>query len=218
MIEDIPARLAAVRERIANPRVRLVAVSKRKPAEAIAAAHAAGCLDFGENYVQELADKAEELAHLTPSPRWHFIGHLQRNKVKALLAAKPALIHGVDSPRLLREIDKRADEGTTVDVLLQVNVSSEASKSGCAPSEVDELVTLAAGLPRVRVRGLMTMPPAGDSSAARTCFSKLRAIAERIGRDTLPELSMGMSHDFEVAVEEGATLIRVGTAIFGARA
>lgn len=192
----------------------LVAVSKLQTTEAIVAAHATGCRDFGENYVQELAHKRAALDAL--DLRWHFIGHLQRNKVSALLATQPVLIHGVDSERLLRELDKRAT--TAVAVLLHVNVAREDTKSGCSPEEAPALVALARELPRVRVVGLMTMPPASEAEAARPHFRALRELAEGVGRDVLPELSMGMSHDFEVAVEEGATLVRVGTAIFGARA
>lgn len=219
-MEDIARKLDTIRTRVQAAAARrdderpvtLVAVSKKQPNEAIVQAHAAGCLDFGENYVQELANKA---AALPSSVRWHFIGHLQRNKVAALLATRPTLIHGVDSERLLRAIDTRAEHGC--DVLLQVDVSGEASKSGCAPNAVQALVDLAGSLPKVRVRGLMTMPPAGEPESSRRYFRKLRELADAVGRDVLPELSMGMSHDFEVAIEEGATLVRVGSAIFGAR-
>lgn len=220
---DIEANLRAVRARCdeaqrrgghARP-VTLVAVSKRKPEADIEAAHRAGCVDFGENYVQELVDKHAALGAL--DLRWHFIGHLQRNKVKQLLAVRPSLIHGVDDARLLREIDKRAG-GEPRAVLLQVNVSGEASKSGCSPAEAPALTALAHELSGVRLRGLMTMPPIGEPEAARVHFRALRELADAIGRDQLPELSMGMSHDFEIAIEEGATLVRVGTAIFGERA
>lgn len=220
---DIDANLSAVRARCEEARrrgrhgraVTLVAVSKKKPLAAIEAARRAGCVDFGENYVQELVDKAARSQGLDLN--WHFIGHLQRNKVKELLGARPVLIHGVDSERLLREIDKRAG-GEPRDVLVQVNVSGEGSKSGCAPADVPQLVAVAGELENVRVRGLMTMPPIGEPEAARPHFRALRELADAVGRDVLPELSMGMSHDFEVAIEEGATLVRVGTAIFGERA
>ncbi len=223
-MDNIRARLEQLRDRIEaakarrdptlTRRVHLVAVSKRKPTSLIVEALEADCVDFGENYVQELADKAAELTS-HELIRWHFIGHLQRNKVKLLLRAKPALVHGVDSERLLTEINKRAE--APVNVLLQVNVSGEASKSGCSPEDVRPLVEHASTLDNVRVRGLMTMPPPGDDDVSRGCFRELRALAEDIGRDVLEELSMGMSADFELAIEEGATLVRVGTAIFGAR-
>ena len=217
---DIATALEAVRARITAARggsshaVTLVAVSKRKPVSAITEAVAANCRHFGENYVQELAEKAETLDKHDIA--WHFIGHLQRNKVKALLACKPALIHGVDSIRLLQEIDKRAEVPT--DVLVQVNVTGEDTKAGCTPGDVPVLVEAAQSLTHVRLRGLMTMPPAGSPDAARGCFAALRELADHIGRDVLPELSMGMSQDFAIAIEEGATIVRVGSAIFGARA
>ncbi len=225
-MDEISKKLQKVRKRMAAAEsrrdgrypVRLIAVSKRQPVLAIAAAHDAGCVDFGENYVQELAEKAHTLQSTAPL-KWHFIGHLQRNKVKALLAAGPVLIHGVDSAQLLSELDKRtaALEREAIAVLIQVNISAETSKRGCRPEELAALVELAVSLEGVQLRGLMTMPPAGDPERGRTCFRTLRTLAEGIGRSTVPELSMGMSHDFEDAIEEGATLIRVGTAIFGAR-
>jgi pyridoxal phosphate enzyme (YggS family) len=217
---DARARVDAVRARIADAAQRcgrapgdvtLVAVSKLQPTDAIAAVYAAGCRDFGENYVQELAAKHAALAGVA----WHFIGHLQRNKVAPLLASEPVLIHGVDSRRLLAEIDKRASKPARV--LLHVNIAGEDTKSGCAPSEVEALVDAATGMRNVVLRGLMTIPPAEDAEAARPHFRALRELAERLGRDRLPELSMGMSADYEVAIEEGATIVRVGTAIFGAR-
>ena len=221
-MNDIAQRLAEVRQRIdAAARrvgrdpgtVRLVAVSKKKPAPAIAEAWRAGCEDFGENYVQELCSKAAELRQ--EGLRWHFIGHLQRNKVGALLATPGlVLIHGVDDERLLRAIDSRATE--PVDVLLEVELGGEATKSGCPPEALPRLVAAARACERVRLRGLMAIPPpADDPEEGRAHFRRLRAL--RDSHDAGPELSMGMSHDFEVAIEEGATLVRVGTAIFGAR-
>ena len=221
---SIESRLARVRERIARAceragrspaEVTLVAVSKRKPLEDIVAARTAGCRDFGENYVQELVDKAAGLVQ--EPPRWHFIGHLQRNKVNALLAVPGlALVHGVDSPRLLAALDKRAHR--PLEVLLHVDVVGETSKSGCAPDELGPLLEAAEAASNVRVRGLMTMPPFGGPEDARPHFITLRALRDAHGgAERLPELSMGMSNDFEVAIEEGATLVRVGTAVFGAR-
>jgi pyridoxal phosphate enzyme (YggS family) len=203
--------------------VRLVAVSKFHDLGAIEEAVAAGQVDFGESYVQEWQPKA---AALGARARWHFIGHLQSNKAKPLAGAV-ALIHGVD-----RESVVRALAGVRLvpqDLLIQVNISGEVSKSGCTPTEAAELVALATTLPGLRPVGLMTMAPAnGDLDDARATFRGLRALRDSL-RATLAErdpalaasfteLSMGMSDDLEVAVEEGATLVRVGTAIFGARA
>ena len=222
---SIAPQLAAVHERIrdaatragrAAEEVTLVAVSKRKPVEAIAAARDAGCLDFGENYVQELVSKAEAL----PELRWHFIGHLQRNKAKVVVGVPGlVLLHGVDDPRLVGALDRRAAAAErTLDVLVQVNVSGEQSKSGCAPSEVAALLDTIDAATHVRARGLMTMPPPSDPEQARPFFVALRELRDDLGGPArLPELSMGMSGDFEVAIEEGATIVRVGTAIFGAR-
>lgn len=210
---------AAARRRGAGPSVRLVAVSKRQPVGAIEVALAAGHRDFGENYAQELRDKRLIVGPMRA--RWHFIGPLQSNKVKYVVGS--TLIHTVDRAKIVHAIDKRAvEEGVDQDVLIQVNVSGEASKSGVAPDEVAALLDQFADLDRVRCRGLMTMPPAGPPEQARPCFVALRKLAERLAKTTRPrvdlvELSMGMSGDFEVAVEEGATLVRVGTAIFGAR-
>jgi len=211
---SVTERLRAVRERIARAcdaagrdpgSVTLVAVSKRHPADAIREAMDAGQGLFGENYAQELAEKAAEI----DGARWHMIGHLQRNKVKLLIPTR-ALIETVDSPRLARELDKRAQD--SVDVLLQVDVAREASKSGCSIEDLDDLVDAARALPRLNVRGLMAIPPAGEDP--RPHFAALRRLAEA---RSLPDLSMGMSSDLEIAVEEGATIVRVGTAIFGPR-
>jgi len=191
--------------------VTLVAVSKTHPADAVREAYAAGQRVFGENYVQELAGKAPALADLSEL-RWHFIGHLQRNKVKDVVRVG-ALVETVDSLRLAQELDKRTS--ARVPVLLQVNVAGEAQKSGCAPDELDALVPAVRALSKLELRGLMTVPPLGEApEASRPHFARLRALAER---HRLTELSMGMSADLEVAIEEGATIVRVGTAIFGAR-
>ena len=201
--------------------VRLVAVSKLHPAEQVAEAAAAGQALFGENYVQELVDKARQLGQPL---EWHLIGHLQSNKVK-YLPGIVSMIHTVDRLSLAREIDRQWREklDSPCDILVQVNVSGEASKSGTTAQEAIELVRAIAELPHVRVRGLMTMPPFfDDPEAARPYFRELRLLAEQIRAAALPgvamtELSMGMSGDFEVAIQEGATLVRVGTAIFGER-
>lgn len=201
--------------------VRLVAVSKLHPTEMIAEATTAGQQLFGENYVQELVDKA---GRITTPVQWHLIGHLQSNKVK-YLPGIVSMIHTVDRYSLAQEIDRqwRDKTGVPCDILVQVNVSGEATKSGTTADEALELVRSISGLPFVRIRGLMTMPPFfDDPEAARPHFRELRLLAERI-KDaaiegvTMDELSMGMSGDFEVAIEEGATLVRVGTALFGER-
>jgi len=210
----IAERLAAVRQRL-PPRVTLVAVSKTQPAEAVRQAHAAGQRHFGENYAQEWRDKAAALADL-PDLVWHFVGSLQTNKVKVLLPAGPpraAWVHTVDREELAREISRRAAQrGAAVRVLLEVNVAREPQKAGCAPEEVAGLAATVAALPGLELRGLMCIPPAeGDP---RPHFRALRALRDGLH---LPDLSMGMSGDWEQAVEEGATLVRVGTAIFGPR-
>lgn len=201
--------------------VRLVAVSKLHPASAIAEAAAAGQQFFGENYVQELLDKA---AQLSCPIAWHMIGHLQSNKVK-YLPGIVSMIHTVDRLSLAREIDRqwRDKLSAVCDILVQVNVSGESTKSGTTTTEALELIREIAQLPNVSIRGLMTMPPFfDDPEQARPYFRELRLLADRIRSEQVPgvvmeELSMGMSGDFEVAIEEGATLVRVGTAIFGER-
>jgi pyridoxal phosphate enzyme (YggS family) len=222
-ISAITARVAAVRQTIdqataragrAPASVRLVAVSKLVAVESVVAARDAGCSDFGENYVQELVDKARAIADA--SLVWHHIGHLQTNKVRQLVGLAHVL-HGVDRVKLVAEIERRWDR--PIDVLIQVNVSGEASKSGCSPEALAELVTSIQDTRHLRLRGLMTIPPlAADPEASRSFYRRLRQLRdEHGGSAVLPELSMGMSHDFAVAIEEGATLVRVGTAIFGPR-
>lgn len=200
--------------------VRLVAVSKTRPAADIAEAFHAGQSIFGENYVQELAAKS---AGLEEGPIWHFIGHLQSNKVRHI-AGLVSLIHSVDRLSLAEEISRQWEKiGRVCDILVQVNISGELTKSGTTEQGAIQLVKDCSLLPGIRVRGLMTMPPFfDDPEAARPCFSELRKLSETIAAEHIPgvelrELSMGMSGDFEVAIEEGATLVRVGTAIFGER-
>ncbi len=206
----IAARLAALRARI-PPGVTLVAVSKTHPAEAIREAHAAGQRDFGENYAQEWREKADALADLADL-RWHFIGGLQTNKVK-YLAGRVAAIHTVDRVELAREISRRfAAKAAIARVYLEVNVGGEGSKSGCAPADAPALAAAVRALPSVELRGLMCMPPPEDDP--RPHFRLLRELRDRLG---LAELSMGMSADWPIAIEEGATIVRVGTAIFGER-
>ncbi|MGK2907670.1 MAG: YggS family pyridoxal phosphate-dependent enzyme [Desulfuromonadales bacterium] len=226
---DIATNIAEIQKRIAavcqncgrNPaEVSLVAVSKKKPAEDIEAAFAAGQTLFGESYVQECVAKIDEVK---TAVEWHFIGALQSNKVK-YLRGKVAMIHSVDRYSLAEEIDRQwGKDDRCVDILIQVNLGEEASKSGTTASDLIGLVREVARLKQVRIRGLMALPPwEADLEEVRPYFRQLRELAEQIDALGLPnvsmqELSMGMSHDYEVAIEEGATLIRVGTAIFGAR-
>jgi len=213
-------RTAALRAGRNPDSVRLVAVSKTQPAEAVKAALEAGQQVFGENYVQEFLEKAQQLP---TSVEWHFIGSLQSNKVK-YLAGLTTLIHSVDRLSLAREIDRQWGKiGKPCDILLQVNISGEETKSGTTSEDLLQLAREASLLPHLRVRGLMTMPPFFDEpERVRPYFRELRRLAEvlaseQIPRITMEELSMGMSGDFEVAIEEGATLVRVGSAIFGER-
>lgn len=200
--------------------VRLVAVSKTKPAVAVDEAARAGQRLFGENYVQEFVAKAAETAETV---EWHFIGALQTNKVK-YIAGLAAMIHSVDRFSLAQEIDRRWGAlGKSCDILMQVNVSGEATKSGTTAEGALSLVREIAALPNLRIRGLMTMPPFfDDPEGARPYFRELRLLAQTIDAAGIPgvemrELSMGMSGDFEAAIQEGATLVRVGSAIFGER-
>jgi pyridoxal phosphate enzyme (YggS family) len=221
---DIGSRLDAVRARIANAarasgrdpsEIRLVAVSKTKDAASVRVAHAAGQRDFGENYAQELLKKAAELEDLRDI-RWHFIGHLQRNKAK-VVAPVASVVHTVDSARLAVELGKRAAE--RLSVLVEVNVGDEDQKSGCRTAELGAVLDAVEKEPRLRLTGLMTVPPASDDpEASRRFFDELARLRDAHGgRHRLPELSMGMSHDLEEAIRAGATIVRVGTAIFGAR-
>lgn len=221
---DVPARLAAVRQRIATAahaagrdpaEVRLVAVSKFHSLSKIAAAHGAGQSEFGESRAQELDAKlAQDPPH---DVRWHFVGRLQRNKV-GLVAGRVVLIHSVDRRALAERISAHMRKvGGRQDVLLQVNVAGEQRKGGCPPAELPSLVEAVAGLEGIRATGLMTIPPLGDDPAP--VFAELRALRTRLAETAgdLVELSMGMSGDLEAAVAQGATILRVGTAIFGAR-
>ncbi len=219
--QDVAAGADRVRERIAGAcrradrdpaSVTLVAVSKGQPAEAIVAAREAGIRHFGENRIQEAVPKIEQATGAGVEATWHLVGHLQSNKARAAANAFD-VIHSVDSARLLRRLDAAAPAPR--DVLLQVNVAAEPQKEGVAPEEVEGLVAAAREAANLRVRGLMTIAPmAGDPEDVRPVFRALRLLAERFN---LPELSMGMTDDFEVAIEEGATLVRVGRAIFGER-
>ena len=196
--------------------IRLVLASKTQPSEAIRAAADAGARDFGENYVQEAIAKRAELSDLTDI-RWHLIGHLQTNKVKVAASAF-ALIHSVDSVRLAEAL-ARAQPSPRVHALIEVNLGGEASKTGVAPDGVAAI--LDAARDKLEIDGLMTIPPpAASAEAARPYFAQLRELRDRLARQSgyaLSELSMGMSDDFEVAIEEGATIVRIGRAVFGER-
>lgn len=236
-VAGIANRLAAVQAQIhaaaqaagRDPAaVTLVAVSKGQPLAAIEAAYGAGQRDFGENYVQEWQEKAFALRHL-PEIRWHVLGHLQRNKVKHVIG-QCHLLHSVDDMMGLDEMARFAHtHKVQQDVLLQVNLADETQKRGCGEDDAELFVDVLLRSPGLRLQGLMLLPPNDDDpEASRPWFVRLRALSERLAQrygkqPKLPPpgkwvLSMGMSHDFAVAVQEGATHVRVGTAIFGARA
>jgi hypothetical protein len=222
---DIAARLATVHARIADAcarahrevaSVRLVLASKTQPPAAVAAAYAAGARDFGENYVQEAIAKCAALTHLHDA-RWHLIGHLQSNKARAAVEHFD-LIHTLDSARLGNAL-ARIRTNPRMPVLIEVNLGGEASKSGVPPDAVAPLLEVVRN--SVDVRGLMTIPPpAANPSDARRWFTELRQLRDRLATAAglaLQELSMGMTEDFEYAIEEGATIVRVGRAVFGER-
>ena len=201
--------------------VRLVAVSKTMPKEKLVAAVAAGVETLGENYVQEAREKFNDLYTLPVS--WHFIGHLQSNKAKYVVKIFD-LIHSVDSLKLAREVDKQAKKVNKIqDVLIQVNISEETTKSGTRVEQTLEIVQDISLLENVAIKGLMTMPPYFNApERVQPFFKALRELRDRIKEEnisnvSMAELSMGMTGDFEVAIQEGATLVRIGTAIFGER-
>jgi len=217
--EALPERLTQVRAeiaRIAEHPVTIVAVTKGFGTDAIHAALAAGLADIGENRVQEAMQKQDALrGH--PGIRWHLIGHLQRNKAK-VVPGRFELVHSIDSLELARELDRRASD--SVRVLLQVNVAEESQKSGCPPQEARGLARQIAALGQLRLEGLMTLAPLTDDvEVQRRAFRGLRLLRDTIKEDGvwLPTLSMGMSGDYATAVAEGATMIRLGTALFGPR-
>lgn len=225
----IKENLDAVTKRIENAaaqagrdpgEVTLIAVSKTKPVSMIEEAYAWGCRDFGENKVQELMDKC---GVLPKDIRWHLIGHLQRNKVKYVVG-KTFLIHSVDSLRLAEEIQKEAvKKNVHVDILIEVNVAGEESKFGVAPQEALDLVRAVSSLSNVHVKGLMTIAPVVEKPADNALyFNKLKQISVDINEKNIDNvymdvLSMGMTGDYEQAIKDGATYVRVGTGIFGAR-
>lgn len=229
-LNDIPRNIALIRERIAGAAraagrdpedIRLLAVSKTFSADHVRAAYAAGQRDFGENKVQEALQKIAETAEL--EIRWHLIGHLQSNKVKKAAPAFAA-IHAIDSVDLTERLDAAAaEQGATPDLFIQVDMAGESTKFGAPEADVPRIARAALACRAARLKGLMLLPPwFDDPEQARPYFRRLRELRERlvedgIDRSHLRELSMGMSHDFEVAIQEGATLVRVGTAIFGKR-
>lgn len=198
--------------------VRLLAVSKTWPADSVREAAAAGQRAFGENYVQEGAEKVDALAAL--GLEWHFIGPLQSNKTR-LVANRFAWVHSIDRLKIAERLSAQRDVHLPpLEVCIQVNVSGEASKSGVAPAELPALAHAVAGLPRLRLRGLMAIPePTSDVAVQRARFAALRELRDRLnaGGLALDTLSMGMSDDLEAAIAEGSTMVRVGTAIFGSR-
>ena len=225
----LPQNLTRVREKIASIQtreglrddVRIVAVTKGHSGAAVAAAHMAGVLDVGENRVQEALGKQDSLGDL--DLRWHLIGHLQTNKTK-LVAGRFSLVHSIDSVRLAealqRSMERLGDGLDLIEVLVQVNVAQEPQKSGCELGAVPEIASKVEELPRLRLRGLMTMAPYTDNEIdQRKVFARLREQRDGLvasGMD-VPELSMGMSGDYESAVAEGATILRLGTVLFGER-
>lgn len=230
MFQHIPTNLARVRERIAEAAgrrgrppgdVRLIAVSKTHPLDAIRAAADAGQQDFGENKVQEALQKIAQSADTRL--RWHLIGHLQSNKARKA-AAVAHYVHAIDSVDLLRNVDQAAAAaGRTIGVMVQVDLALEETKFGAPEATVPGIFAAAASCTAARMAGLMLLPPLADNPEdARPWFVRLRGVRDRLRDAGVPgehlrELSMGMSHDFEVAIEEGATMVRVGTAIFGER-
>jgi PLP dependent protein len=199
--------------------VKLVAVSKTQPPERIREAYEAGQRAFGENYAQELTSKANALADL-PGLEWHFIGHLQSNKAR-VVAKHAHVVHTIDSVAIARELGKRVareGRGRPLPVLVEVNVGGERQKAGAAPSELAEVMAAVRGEPTLALRGLMTVPPAGGLDVARGVFETIEMLRQQHGGAALlPELSLGMTGDLEVAIACGATIVRVGTGVFGPR-
>jgi pyridoxal phosphate enzyme (YggS family) len=222
-VQAVLSKIRSVEERAGRPggSVRLVAVTKTVAVGHIMEGLRAGLTILGENRVQEALPKRAALTE--PQVRWHFIGHLQRRKVRSVIGLFD-MIHSVDSVDLAQEIDRRAGEANHHQcVLLEVNIGNEPTKAGFHPEEVLRSVSAMAELPHISIKGLMTIPPqTDDPQSARPYFQKLNELAQQIAGLRIPsvsmdELSMGMSNDYEVAIEEGATLVRVGTALFGAR-
>ncbi|HUL50063.1 MAG TPA: YggS family pyridoxal phosphate-dependent enzyme [Gemmatimonadales bacterium] len=229
---DLPERLARVQEEIARRQalagwshpLTIVAVTKGFGPDAVRAAQAAGLADIGENRVQEALAKIEALAEAPLT--WHLIGHLQRNKAK-FIPGRFAVVHSVDSASLATELERRAGEeagrsgdASTIRVLVQVNVAGEEQKSGCTPAQAPEIARAVTAQPHLKLEGLMTIAPFTDDwSVQRNTFRALRLLRDELQKEGLwvPALSMGMSADYGMAVEEGATILRLGTALFGPR-
>ena len=225
----VAANLARVRDQVAEAcrragrspaTVTLIGVTKYVDAAAARLVHAAGCHDLAESRPQALWGKAEALADLAPPPRWHLIGHLQRNKIRRTLAVNP-LIHSLDSGRLLEALAAESAAGGVCEALVEVNLAGDPDRTGATEAEAEAIVAAAATRPEIRIRGLMGMAsvPDGDTGAARREFARLRELRDRFaatlpGGDSLRELSMGMSGDFVEAILEGATMIRIGSALF----
>ncbi len=221
------ANLAAVRERVAaachragrDPaEVTVIGVTKYVGPATARLLHEAGCRDLAESRPQSLWSKAAALADLVPAPRWHLVGHLQRNKIRRTLAV-PALLHSLDSLRLLQAIEAEATTlGARCEALVEVNLAGDPDRTGASAAEAEAIVAAAAGMPHVELRGLMGMAsvPDGDPGAARREFARLRELRDRLAAEgcRLNDLSMGMSGDFEAAILEGATMVRIGSALF----
>jgi len=219
-LTELKARIASLETKYGRPEgsVRLLAVSKTKPAEAVAAAFHAGQRDFGENHLQDAQTKLDALADLPIV--WHFIGPIQSNKTRDI-AERFAWAQSLDRIKIARRLnDQRPPDLAPLKVCIQVNISLEASKSGVAPEDLAQLATAVAALPRLQLRGLMAIPrPETDLAAQRAPFGRLREALEALNEQgfMLDTLSMGMSDDMEAAIAEGATMVRIGTAVFGAR-
>lgn len=225
-------RLEAVREQVRQAcarvgrdpaQVRLIGVSKTRDADEVITAVRCGLSDLGENYAQELVAKAQAVAAAGLTPRWHFLGGLQTNKVRLLVPVVTG-IQSVDRPSLIDELARRADPGRPIEVFIEVNVGDESQKAGCAPADTADLCRRVLAVPALRLAGLMCVPPVDDDpEASRPYFRFLREHRDSLRRDlrlheeTLAGLSMGMSGDFQAAIEEGATTVRVGTLLFGPR-
>lgn len=223
--QEINRRIQAAAQRVNRPAedIKLLAVTKTRPPDAVRSAYGCGQHLFGENYIQEAASKLSDLEDLRPFTKWHFIGHLQRNK------ARPAAelfdcVETLDSVKLARALDRHSRAcGKVLSVLVQVNIAGDPAKSGLAPRELPGLLEEVLGFENIRVEGLMTLPPwSPEAEGSRRWFRALYELRERMIQEFgkgcgLKELSMGMTHDFEVAIEEGATMVRIGTALFGPR-
>lgn len=216
-LSAISARIASAAQAVGRDpaSVQLLAVSKTKPASAIREIHAAGVRDFGENYLQEALTKQQALSDLPLI--WHFIGPIQSNKTKAI-AEHFDWVHSVDRLKIAQRLSEQRPAGLApLNICLQVNVSGEDSKSGCPPADLPALAKAVAALPNLRLRGLMAIPePTEDRATQEAAFASLRKLQEGLGFG-LDTLSMGMSHDLEAAIAQGATWVRIGTALFGAR-